>query len=76
MEKNETLYKSFQIILSKKKNSESDNYEVVYCADDDEYRVYCEICEKLCTERFYKNHLKSGTDTNKFYKRQQMFSIK
>ena len=38
-----------------------DNYDygVIYCADDDEYRVYCDICDKLCIEQFYKNHLKS-----------------
>ena len=64
------LYKSFQIILSKEMNSE--NQEVIYCADDDEYRVNCEICDKFCIERFYKNHLKSGTHTNNFYKRQQL----
>ena len=29
-------------------SSESDNYEVIYCADDNEYRVYCQICDKLC----------------------------
>ena len=29
-----------------------------------EYRVYCNICDKLCVERFYKNHLKSQTHTN------------
>ena len=40
-----------------------DNYEVIYCADDDEYRVYCEICDKVCIERHYKSHLKSGTHT-------------
>ena len=32
-------------------------YEVIYCADDDEYRVYCDICDKLCMERFYKTHI-------------------
>ena len=26
-------------------------YEVIYCADDDEYRVYFEICDKICMER-------------------------
>ena len=35
--------------------------EVVYCADDDEYRIYCDVCDKLCIERYYKNHLKSQT---------------
>ena len=60
MEKNEILYKSFQIFLSKKMDS-----EVFYCEDDGEFRVYCDICDKLCLEKFYKNHLKSGTHINK-----------
>ena len=42
----------------------SENQEVIYCADDDEYRVYCEVCDKLCIKRFYKNHLKSQTHIN------------
>ena len=46
-------------------NSESNNYEVIYCADDDELRVNCDICDKLCIERYYKNHLKSGTHFSK-----------
>ena len=41
-----------------------DNYEVIYCEDDGEYRVYCDICDNLCIERFYKNHLKSQTHIN------------
>ena len=48
------------------------NYEAIYCADDDEYRIYCDECDKLCIERYYKNHLKSQTDTNNFYKRQRL----
>ena len=52
-------------------NIESDCYEVIYCSDDDEYRVSCEICDKLYIERYYKNHLKSGTHTNNNRKRQQ-----
>ena len=52
--------------------SESDTYEDIYCADDDENRVYCEICDKICIERYYKNHLNSGTSTNNFYKRQRL----
>ena len=48
-------------------NSDSNNYQVIYCSEDDEYRVYCEICDKLCIGRDYKNHLKSGTHTNIFY---------
>ena len=48
-----------------------ENQEVIYCADD-EYRVYCEICDKLCFERSYKNHLKSETPTNSNRERQQL----
>ena len=51
---------------------DSVNNEVIYCADDDEYRIYCEICGKLCIERFQKNHLKSQSHTNKIYKRQRI----
>ena len=53
-----------------------ENQEVIYCADDDENRVYCEICVKLCIGRYYKNLLKSGTHLNSIYKRQQSFSLK
>ena len=43
---------------------DSENQDVICCADDDEYRIYCEFCDKLCIEQFYKNHLKSQTHTN------------
>ena len=49
----------------------SDNQHVIYC-EDGEYRVYCEICDKLCIERFYKNHLKSKTHLNNIRKREQL----
>ena len=51
-------------------NSEKEKYEVKYCADDDQYGVYLEICDKLCIERYYESLLKSGTHTNNFYTRQ------
>ena len=44
--------------------SDNNSYEVINCPDDDEYRLYCEICDKLSIERYYKNHLKSSTHTN------------
>ena len=53
-------------------NTASDNYEVIYCPDDDKFRAYREICDKLCIEKFYKNHLKSGTHANDNRKRQQI----
>ena len=49
---------------------DSENQEVVYCENDGEYRVYCGLCDKLCIERFYKNHVKSQTHTNNNRKRQ------
>ena len=49
-------------------NSDNNNYEVTYCPEDDEYRVYCNICDKLCFKKYHEKHLKSGTHTNKFYK--------
>ena len=58
-------------------DSDNNNYEVIYCEDDGEY-VYCNVCDKLCIEQFYKNHLKSQTHTSSFYKRQNQnnfFSI-
>ena len=41
-----------------------ENQEHIYCADDGEYIVYCDICDNLCIERFYENHLKSQSHTN------------
>ena len=49
----------------------SDNHLVLFC-EDGEYRVYCNFCDKLCIERFYKNHLKSRTHTNIIRKREQL----
>ena len=42
-------------------NSESGNYEDINCPDDDQYRVYCDVFDKIYIERFYKIHLKSQT---------------
>ena len=51
-----------------------ENQELIYCANYDEYRVYCNnICDKLCIERFYKNHLKSQAHTNNTYKKDSHF---
>ena len=47
------------------------DYNVKYCADDNEYRVYCDICDKLCIQRFYENLLKSQTHINKTFQTNQ-----
>ena len=40
-----------------------ENQLFIYCEDDEEYRVFCDVCDKLCIQRFYKNHLKCKTHT-------------
>ena len=42
----------------------NNSYDLIYCPEDGEYRVYCSVCDKLCIERFYKNHLNSKTHIN------------
>ena len=49
----------------------SDNQKVIYC-EDGEYRLYCNICDDLCIEQFYKNRLKTKTHTNNIRKREQL----
>ena len=48
---------------------DSDKYEVIYWPEDDEYKVFCVISDKLCIERYFKNHPKSGTHTKNFYRK-------
>ena len=48
-----------------------ENQQTIFC-EDGEYKIFCNICDKLCTERFYKNHLKSQTFTNNIRKGQQL----
>ena len=47
-----------------------ENQLVIYC-EDDEYRIYCDVCDKLCIERFFKNHLKS-THINNIHKIEEL----
>ena len=42
---------------------ENNIYEDIYREDEGECRVYCDICDKLCIERFHKTHFKSLTHT-------------
>ena len=45
-----------------------ENQLVIYCEEDNEYKVYCNVCDNFCIERFYKNHLKSKTHINNIHK--------
>ena len=51
---------------------DGEKYNIIYCPEDDEYRVYCEVCDKLCIQRYYKNHLKSKTHINNIHKIEQL----
>ena len=53
--------------------SENIYYEGIYCPEDDEYRVYCEICDKFCIKEYYQIHLKSQTLTNNKHQRENHF---
>ena len=55
---------------------DTENQENFYCEYDGEYGVYCNICDKLCIERFYENQLKSQTQTNNTHKEQQLKDFK
>ena len=46
---------------------DSENQLVIYY-EDGECRAYCDICDSLCIQRFYKNHLKSKTHINNIRK--------
>ena len=50
----------------------NDNPLIIYCEDDGDYRVFCDVCDKLCIERFYKSHLKSQTHINNIRKIEQL----
>ena len=50
---------------------EENNYQAIYCEDDGEYRIYCDVCDNLCIQRFYKNHLKSQTHMNNIHKKEK-----
>ena len=45
----------------------SENQLVIYC-EDGEYRVYCNVCDNLCIQRYYNNHLKSKSHINNIHK--------
>ena len=51
---------------------DGDNYEVIECPEDDDFRVNCDVCDNLALDRFFKNHLKSQSHTNMIYKRQRL----
>ena len=54
---------------------DSEDYKAIYCEDDGEFRVYCDVCDNLCIERFYKNHLKSNTHLNNIRKIEEINKV-
>ena len=51
---------------------DSENQLVNYSEDDGEYRSFCDVCNSLCIQRFYKNHLKSKTHINNIRKIEEL----
>ena len=51
---------------------DSDNQEQIYCADDNEYMIYCDICDKICIDRYHNNHPKSRLLINIIHKKQRI----
>ena len=49
-----------------------ENQLVIHCEDVGEYRVYCDVCDKFCIQRYYKNHLKSKTHINNIRKIEEL----
>ena len=44
-----------------------ENQLVISC-EDGEYRFYCDVCDNLCIQRYYNNHLKSKSHKNNIRK--------
>ena len=51
---------------------DSENYEVIYCAEDDGYGVYCDVRDKFCIQRFCKNPSKTKTHIDNIRKTEQL----
>ena len=49
---------------------DNENQEKIFWADDNQNRIYCDICDKFAIYRYYNNHLKSPIHINNFRKRQ------
>ena len=44
-----------------------ENQLIIYC-EDGEYRVYSDVCDNFCIQRYYKNHLKPKSHINNIRK--------
>ena len=47
--------------------------EPIHCPEDDTYRIYCDIGDKLCIDRYYENHLKSQTHLSNLRRSNSIF---
>ena len=46
--------------------------EKVYCADENEYRIHCDVCDKFAIIKSHNNHLKTQTLISNLYRKQQL----
>ena len=49
-----------------------DNREIIYCAEGDEHRRYCDICDNLFIDRYSNNHLISRVHITNNRKKQHL----
>ena len=52
----------------------SEIHQVIFC-EDGKYRVYCDVCDNLCIQRYYRNHLKSKSHINNIRKAFEAISL-
>ena len=57
-------------------NTDDNNQEKKFCVDDNRFRIHCTSCDKLCIDRYYNNHPKSGIHITNNRKEQQLNNTK
>ena len=53
-----------QINSTKLISKNGENYDIIYYPEDNENRVYCNVCNIFYIDRFFKKHLKSKKHIN------------
>ena len=43
--------------------------EPIHCPEDSDSSIYCNLCDILCIDKYYQNHLKSQTHLNNLRKK-------
>ena len=49
-----------------------DKRAIIYCVDDDKFRIYPDVCNNLNIEMYFNNYLRTRTHINNIPKRQRV----